>query len=114
MHSASIATRAVIQLYRKISSSQELDRKMLAISVSHNNTTVKIHGHFARIDGETLKFFRHRIYAADFAAEFASENWAKAYKITRGVYEHFLPKHLERIKSALSKMRQRALESFTS
>ena len=114
MHSASIAARAIIQLYRKISSAEQLNRQILTISVSHNNTTVKVFGHFAQIDEEHITFFRHRIYAADFAADFASRDWAKAYKITRGIYSRFFPKHLERITSALPKLRQRALESFTS
>ena len=114
MHSASIAARAVIQLYRKISSAEQLNCKILAISVSHNNSAVKVFGHFAQIENEKITFFRHRIYAADFAADFASRDWAKAYKITRGIYAHFFPKHLERVASALPKLRQRALESFTS
>ena len=114
MHSASIAARAVIQLYRKISSAEQLNRQILTISVSHNNTTIKVFGHFAHIDNEHITFFRHRIYAADFAADFASRDWAKAYRITRGIYDHFFPKHLDRIASALPKFRQRALESFTS
>ena len=114
MHSASIAARAVIQLYRKISSAEQLNRKILTISVAHNNTAIKIFGHFAQIDEEHITFFRHRIYAADFAADFASRDWAKASKITRGIYDRFFPKHLERVASALPKLRQRALESFTS
>ena len=114
MHSASIAARAVIQLYRKISSAEQLNRQILTISVSHNNTTIKVFGHFAHIDNEHITFFRHRIYAADFAADFASRDWAKAYKITRGIYDQFFPKHLERVASALPKLRQRALQSFTS
>ena len=114
MHSASIAARAVIQLYRKISSAEQLNRQILTISVSHNNTTIKVFGHFAHIDNEHITFFRHRIYTADFAADFASADWAKAYKITRGIYDYFFPKHLDRIASALPKLRQRALESFTS
>ena len=113
-HNASIAARAVIQLYRKISSAELLNRNILAISVSHNNTTVKIFGHFAQIEDENITFFRHRIYAADFTADFAFHDWAKAYKTTRGIYEYFFPKHLQRVASALPKLRQRAVESFTS
>ena len=114
IHSASITARVVIQLYRKISSAEQLNRKILTISVSHNNTAIRIFGHFVWIDEEHITFFRHRIYTADFAADFASRDWAKAYKITRGIYDHFFPKHLDRVVSALSKLRQRALESFTS
>jgi hypothetical protein len=123
MHSASIAANAIIQLYKKISQAHELNQRILTVSVSHNNSTVKVYGHFARIEDDKITFFRHRIYVADFAADLAeaddaisrtSADFWKAYKIIRGVYQRFFPKHLERIASAVSKLRDRALESFTS
>jgi hypothetical protein len=132
MHSASIAANAIVQLYKKISQAHELNHKILTVSVSHNNTTVKVYGHFARVEDDKITFFRHRIYEANFAADLAEATEAdeaddaddatlktyadfwKAYKIIRGTYRLFFPKHLERITSAVSKLRDRALESFTS
>jgi flagellar biosynthesis GTPase FlhF len=114
MHSASIAVQAIIQLYRKIDATDEVDRKILAFSVAHNNTTVKIFGHFARIEEQKLTFYRCRLYTADFATDFASDDWAKPYSIIRAIYDLFFPQHLTRITDALSRLRGRALESFTS
>ena len=91
VHSASIAIRAVI------------------------NSTVKIFGHFATIEGgKTTLFYRHRLHSTDFDADLASKEWARAYKITRAIYEDFFPQHLARIRSALSKLRGPSLASFTS
>lgn len=109
MHSASIAVRAVVQLYQNISAANEVDRKILAFSVAHNNTQVKIFGHFATVEEQKLTFFRCRLYYGDLPADFA-----KPYNIIRAIYDVFFPQHLARIKSALDRMRVRALESFTS
>ncbi|KAI5366167.1 hypothetical protein Slin15195_G076900 [Septoria linicola] len=114
MHSASIAVRAIVQLYRKISATDEVDRRILAFSVAHNNTTVKIFGHFARVEEQKLTFFRCRLYTADFATDFGSDEWAKPYGIIRAIYDVFFPQHLARITGALTRLRGRALESFTS
>lgn len=114
MHSASIAVRAVVQLYQNISAANEVDRKILAFSVAHNNTQVKIFGHFATVEEQKLTFFRCRVYTADFDTDFASDEWAKPYNIIRAIYDVFFPQHLARIKSALDRMRGRALVSSTS
>lgn len=113
MHTASIAIRAVIQLYRKISAAIEVHRKILAFSIAHDNSTVKIFGHFATIEDEKTTFFRHRLYAADFAADLAPDELGRAYKITRAIYENFFPQHLARIKTAISQLRSPSLASFT-
>lgn len=114
MHSASIAVRAVVQLYQNISAANEVDRKILAFSVAHNNTQVKIFGHFATVEEQKLTFFRCRVYTADFDTDFASDEWAKPYNIIRAIYDVFFPQHLARIKGALDRMRGRELESFAS
>lgn len=109
MHSASIAVRAVVQLYQNISAANEVDRKILAFSVAHNDTTVNIFGHFATVEEQKLTFFRCRLYYGDLPADFA-----KPYNIIRAIYDVFFPQHLARIRGALNRMRGRALESFTS
>ena len=60
MHSASIATNAIIQLYKKVSQAQELNRKLLMVSIAHDNSRVMVFGHFARITNDRVTFFRHR------------------------------------------------------
>ncbi|KAK1808197.1 hypothetical protein LTR12_017447 [Friedmanniomyces endolithicus] len=124
MHSASIAANAIIELYRKNSKASELNRKILTLSNSHNSSTVKFYGHFAEIQSDRVTFFRHRMYEKNFAADLAdavvadpedeTSEWWRPYMITTGIYNHFFPQHLERIRTAVSELRDRALESFTS
>ncbi|KAK3669805.1 hypothetical protein LTR78_010322 [Recurvomyces mirabilis] len=114
MHSASIAVRALIQLYRKISAADELDGKVLVFSIAHDASMIKVFGHFAKIEGDKLTFFRHQLYLSDIATDLRSKTSSRAYKITRAIYEVFFPQHLARIKSVLSKLRSSTVASFTS
>ena len=119
MHSASIAVRALIELYRKVSREQELDQKILVFSVAHDPSFVKIYGHYAKIDGPKLRYFRHLIRSFDFTDADVEDSagvlnrkdrWT-AYRFTRKVYEYFVPKHLGRIRSALSPLVEQSPES---
>ena len=110
MHSASIAVRAIVELYRKVSRQRELDRRILVISISLNHNIVNVYGHYARVTGEKLLFFRHCIDSFAYALADGRNHW-KAYNFTRKVYAHFVPIHLDRIRSALSSFDLLPLES---
>ncbi|KAK6442640.1 hypothetical protein LTR95_001119 [Oleoguttula sp. CCFEE 5521] len=114
MHGASIAVRALIQLYRKLSAAEELDGKVLVLSIAHDASMIKVFGHFAKIEGAKLTFFRHQLYLSNIATDLRSEASSRAYKITRAIYDVFFPQHLARIRSALSKLRGSTVASFTS
>jgi hypothetical protein len=62
---------------------------------------VKIWGHYAVIDGEDAKFYRHLI--AEFSispTEEGDQRW-KAFIFVRNVYDKWLPEHFKRICSAI-------------
>lgn len=99
-HSASIAVNAVFQLFKAVSREKEIDRKILAFSVSHDNETVRIYGHYASMQGGKTTFYRHPIKKFDFTSEEGKERWA-AYKFVKNLYDRFFPIHLERVKSAI-------------
>ena len=44
-HSAAVAANAVVELYRLVSRQEELNRKVLTFSISHDNEAVRIYGH---------------------------------------------------------------------
>ena len=114
MHSGSIATRAIIRLYEKVSRAEELNRKILVFSISHDPSAVKIYGHYALIeeDGKTT-FFRHLIRSFDFTELNGKERWT-AYHFTRKIYDNFYRKHVDRIRSALSQLDSHRPVSLTS
>ncbi len=129
-HSGSIAVNALVQLYRALpvndgpaltndASSEEqalphledLDRKILAFSISHDHSMVKIYGHYAKIDGDKTAFYRHAIHSFDFTALNGKERWT-TYKFTRAVYDKFGPLHLERIRRAIAQLSDSSSESI--
>ncbi|EMC97265.1 hypothetical protein BAUCODRAFT_68116, partial [Baudoinia panamericana UAMH 10762] len=101
MHSASIAIRAVIELFRKVSATAEVHQKILAFSVAHNHAMVMIFAHFALVEGENSSFHRRLLHISRFAEDLSSAEWTKAYNIIRAIYEHYVPQHVCRIRSAL-------------
>ncbi|KAB8360668.1 hypothetical protein FH972_024405 [Carpinus fangiana] len=102
-HSASIAVQAIVQLYRLVSRQHELHRKILAFSISHDNKSVSIYGHYAVVQGATTQFHRHRVRSFNFMEQDGRESWT-AYRFTRNIYDIFVPIHVARIVSAVDKL----------
>ncbi|KAL8645586.1 MAG: hypothetical protein Q9210_006623, partial [Variospora velana] len=59
VHSMTVAVRGVVKLYRIVRRAQELHRKILGFSISHDHRTVKIYSHYAEIDGPETTYYRH-------------------------------------------------------
>jgi hypothetical protein len=112
-HSGSIAVNALVQLYRASSRVEELNRKILAFSISHDHSMVKIYGHYALIKDEKTTFYRHPIRSFDFTERNGKERWT-AFNFTRAVYDKFAPLHLERIRSALERLPDSSSKSLSS
>ena len=94
-HSASVAANAVIELYRAVSRQEELHRKILTFSISHDNEAVRFYGHFALIAGrkEPL-FYRHPIKKFDFTNEDGKEKWTPS-TFTQNLYHIYHPLHFK-------------------
>ncbi|KAL8696804.1 MAG: hypothetical protein Q9201_007468, partial [Fulgogasparrea decipioides] len=102
-HSMTIAVRSVVELYRAVKRERELSREILAFSISHDDRTVRIYGHYAVIDGNKTTFYRHPIKTFDFTSEEGKDKWT-AYTFTRNIYDIWMPVHLERICSAIDQL----------
>jgi len=79
---------------------KELDREILAFSISHDHTSVRIYGHYPVIKGDKTTFYRHPIHKFDFTALDGKEKWT-AYKFTKNVYDTWMPIQHKRIRSAI-------------
>ena len=96
--SMSVALRALIVLFRSVKREKELDREILAFSVSHDHRSVRIYGHYPVIEGDKTTFYRHLIRAFDFTD--GEEKWT-AYKFTKNVYDTWMPELHKKICSAI-------------
>jgi len=102
-HSMTLAVRAIVELFRLIGREMELHREILAFSISHDNRTVRIYGHYPVIEGKETTFYRHPIHTFDFTALDGRERWT-AYKFTKNVYHTWMPAHFKRMCSVIDKL----------
>ena len=100
-HSITLAVRGVIEHFRYVGREKELDREILAFSISHDHRSVRIYGHYAVIDGSKQEYYRHPICDFSFTELDGKEKWT-AYKFIKNVYNVWMPKHFERICSAIN------------
>lgn len=102
-HSMTVAVRGVVELYKAVKREKELHREILAFSISHDHSTVRIYGHYALIDGSKTTFYRYPIKKFDFTSEEGKDKWT-AYKFTKNVYDVWMPAHLKRICSVIDQL----------
>ncbi|KAK7537393.1 uncharacterized protein J3D65DRAFT_625365 [Phyllosticta citribraziliensis] len=102
-HSATLAVRSVVELFRLVKREKEIDREILAFSISHSHDTVRIYGHYPVIEGKETKYYRHLIDKFHFTARDGKEKWT-AYKFTKNIYDKWMPDHLKRISSAVDEI----------
>lgn len=67
-HSITVAVRALIELYKTVKREKELNRKILAFSVSHDHRSVRIYNYYFVIKEDKTIFYRHSIHEFSFAA----------------------------------------------
>ncbi|MCJ1386406.1 hypothetical protein MMC17_009532 [Xylographa soralifera] len=99
-HSMTLAVRGIVELFKLVKREKELHRKVLAFSISHDDETVRIFGHYSVIDGDKTTFYRHPIHKFDFTAVDGKDKWT-AYKFTKNVYDIWMPDHYKLICSAI-------------
>lgn len=102
-HNGSVAVKQVVNLYREISREKDLHRTILAFSVSHSLTDVRIYGHYASIDGEKTSFLREPITQFNIIGGGGRDRWI-AHKFVKNIYDVFVPAQLERIRTALDQL----------
>jgi len=116
IHSASIAIRALLDLYvtafgRSHEKTKGLLERVLVFTVTHNNHIVKLYGHYAvertnssGADGDEatgdFEYFRYdfAMFSLDM---FEGRDRFRAYNFVRNVYDKFAQQHLERVRDAV-------------
>ncbi|KAI9676667.1 MAG: hypothetical protein M1829_002985 [Trizodia sp. TS-e1964] len=102
-HSMVVAVRGVVELFRLVGREKELHREILAFSISHDDRSVRIYGHYPVINKKDATFYRHPIKTFDFTSEEGRDKWT-AYKFTKNVYDIWMPAHFKRICSVIDEL----------
>jgi hypothetical protein len=101
-HSMTLVLRGYVELFKLVKREKELHREILAFSISHDDRTVRIYGHYPVIDGNKTKFYRHPIDEVSFAAK-REVKWT-AFRFTTNVHDIWMPIHFKRICSAIDEL----------
>jgi len=99
-HSMALALRGVVELFRLVNRENELDGEIIAFSISHDNRSVRIHGHYPIIEDTETTFYRHTIRVFDFTELQGREKWT-TYKFIKNLYDIWMPAHFTRLCSVI-------------
>ncbi|KAF2123827.1 hypothetical protein P153DRAFT_401720 [Dothidotthia symphoricarpi CBS 119687] len=99
-HSMTLAVRGVVELFWLARREDEINREILAFSISHDHRTVRIYGYYAVLDGLNTSFYRYPIREFSFQELDGRERWT-AYKFIKGVFKYWMPMHFARLCSAI-------------
>lgn len=56
-----LAVRGIVHLFRHVHREEELHHRVIAFSISHIDSFIKHHGHYAEKHGQNTKYYRHTI-----------------------------------------------------
>ncbi|KPM42262.1 hypothetical protein AK830_g4296 [Neonectria ditissima] len=102
-HSMTLAARAVVELFRLVQREDEIDRQILAFSISHDHRSVRIYGCYLVINRENTTYYRHPIRTFDFTELDGREKWT-TYQFTKNIYDIWMPHHYKKICSAIDQL----------
>ncbi|KAJ4415478.1 hypothetical protein N0V85_002702 [Neurospora sp. IMI 360204] len=102
-HSMTLAVRVIVELFRTVKREDEVNRQILAFSVSHDSKYVQIYGHYPVITGKDTNYYRHPIYEFSFTTREGKEKWT-AYRFIKNVYDIWVPDHFKKICSAIDQL----------
>ncbi|KAK1780843.1 hypothetical protein QBC45DRAFT_96342 [Copromyces sp. CBS 386.78] len=102
-HSMTLAVRAIVELFRLVKRENEVNRQILAFSVSHDSQNVRIYGHYPVITEKDTEYYWHPIHQFYFTALEGKEKWT-AYRFIKNVYDIWVPDHFKKICSVIDQL----------
>ncbi|KAH7175800.1 hypothetical protein EDB81DRAFT_632939 [Dactylonectria macrodidyma] len=102
-HSAAISVGGVVELFRAAGLAHEINREILAFSVSHDQKVMRIYGHYPVISGDRTAYYRYPINSFSVAPENGMNTWS-AYKFFINVYDTWTMDHLAKLRWAINQL----------
>ena len=99
-HSMTVTMIGIYMLFKGVKREKELHRRILGFSISHDDESVRIWGHYPVIDEDQATFRRHSIRKFNFTERKGLERWT-TYKFTKNVYDLWVTPHLQWIRSVV-------------
>ena len=109
--SQTLALRGLVTLFRLVHREQELHRKVLGFSISHDNEMVRIYGHYPFINGKSTTYHRCRISLFDILPTIEGDNRWKTPTFVQNVQDLWAGEHFKTICSAVDALQLEAESS---
>ena len=101
MHSMCIALRAVVSLCQAAGCTDEVHRRILGFSISHELDGFRIYGYYPEFEEDKVSFYRWPIAQPNV---WTSEDRWTCYRFVENVDREFLPIHTDRVIRILSRV----------
>ncbi|KAJ5778477.1 hypothetical protein N7520_001723 [Penicillium odoratum] len=101
MHSMCIALRAVVSLCQAAGCTEEVHRRILGFSISHELEGFRIYGYYPEIDDGKVSFYRWPVAQPNI---WVKENRWTCYQFVENLDREFLPIHTHRLMRILEKI----------
>ena len=96
-----IALRAVVTLARAAGCLEEVNRRILGFSISHDSEDVRIYAYYPEINGDKIEYYRWPLKRFNIWSK--DERWT-CFRFTENVNRRFLPIHINRLNDLLDKI----------
>ena len=106
MHSCSVAVKAILKLEQKADQYRENKLfetflgKILVYSISHDQKNARIYGHYALVEGEKWRYYRH--YIGGFDIVHKERDLLAIHNFARNVLAMYAPKLLKQLQKAIA------------
>ncbi len=106
MHSCNVAVKALLKLeqkadqYREGNQFESLLGKILVYSISHNQSAARVYRHYALVEGENWRYYRHYIERFDIGHK--ESDLPALHNSARNVLTVHAPKLLKRLQKVIA------------
>jgi hypothetical protein len=99
-HSMTLAVRSVVKLYELSGRERTLHRRILGFSISYDDSSARVYGHYPVFNGTRCLHYRHTIRTYSYTADQGKEREFTGRFLSR-MYRHWMPEHFNGICSAI-------------
>lgn len=112
MHSMIVGMRGIVDLYRRVGRPNDIHRRLLGLSISHDDNSIRIHAYWPEIDGDHTTYWRG--YSKDFSIgnDEGRDRWA-SYQFTVNACQLFGLPLLKRLRDVIDDMPDPNSQSMT-
>lgn len=100
-HTLTLATMAVVELFRGAGLEDSIHREILGFSIAYDSQSAEVRCHYPAISREKTHIYFDSVF--DISFKHSIDRWA-LYRFVKNVYELWAPQHFHRISDALDRL----------